>query len=611
MNKNSLVFRSNLAQPLTVQQADANVNTLADAVTAAEAVTTVAGIGDASSDAKNLIKLNTVGQQAQLGIDAVLNTVDINGFRNITGIILAPDGSQTYNAPMQGQRTILIGASREMRQNTYRSINGGASATGDCTCNGTTCTVTVVGTPDWHEGTVLLVGSQADTTASAFDASCIAYGAATRVSNGVYTVPQFSGGSGRNTSSFFAVNQSQFSCTAPFTTANSLSLGAKIFVANLSLGSNATIDMYTNIFPLVKSMVNSFDHIDGSFDVGNTVLNALNHSLSITTMLANCIPQLTIMLDWLTYHGKTITFELLPPSETTTAQAVAYGNALINAISALVPNYKGKVEVSKIFECLVLAGDNITDSRLLDAGAGVHSNFEGSQVIGYNNFFRYLSQHSVPTESPLIAAPYDRWSQSSFSTQYMEAGWSASGQAASGLDSDFSGTIWNEIQTGNLTSTGATCLFSITPRNDQFGYDQTFRLISTTGLGNIMTLALSGDPAISLLKDRVVAGGRYEGWIDIGIYPLSTTILQDFNLTMRGSVTYSGAFDGSYSAGITNTSATTINGIKYGVEGPIYIPPFTIPNRTFTTLYLEIKIRLRNVAGTVEGRFGRVSLRKI
>lgn len=66
MDKNTLVFRSNKASPLTVVEADGNIDKLADGVTAAEATSTVAGISNATTPGKNMLLATTTQAQADL-----------------------------------------------------------------------------------------------------------------------------------------------------------------------------------------------------------------------------------------------------------------------------------------------------------------------------------------------------------------------------------------------------------------------------------------------------------------------------------------------------------------------------------------------------------------
>lgn len=55
MNKNTLTFRFNKSTALTVAEADDNIDTIADAITAAESTSTVAGISNATTIGRNLL----------------------------------------------------------------------------------------------------------------------------------------------------------------------------------------------------------------------------------------------------------------------------------------------------------------------------------------------------------------------------------------------------------------------------------------------------------------------------------------------------------------------------------------------------------------------------
>lgn len=128
MNKNTLTFRSNKASPLTVAEADTNVDRLADAITAAESVATVAGIGDATASGKSMLSAASAQAQANL----------LPNFGASNRGIVPNSGGATYNyLRADGSWTSVI-ASVSMGTNTeinvviprhYRNITGNTTLT--------------------------------------------------------------------------------------------------------------------------------------------------------------------------------------------------------------------------------------------------------------------------------------------------------------------------------------------------------------------------------------------------------------------------------------------------------------------------------------------------
>lgn len=513
------------------------------------------------------------------------------------------------STPTAGIHMLTDGASREMRGMRVFSISSAAITT-------STNTITV-NTPTNHEtytGAVWYLAQQSTVGFTTYDATTVGYGEITRVDDDTFTIPRIKGPtSGSNTSLFWAVCQQQFTHQNPFIYFNSeINCGIRQF-ANFAAGSNNPENVLSAAHELEKEYQGRFNVLNTTMGLGNAVLYALSNAQSIATMLSINIPIVTTILDYWTARGVLVILQGIPASEGATGEATAYAVAMDEAMTNLVNDrYRGKVVYLALSSLGVLPGGGVVDPLMVNTGDGVHQNAAGAEAVGRAMAELWRALRPIPPRSPLIFSTLDYRSQDVDSNQICEATRVGTGQAASGLDADFSGTIWNDFAAGTITagSSAASVAFAIEGEPEGYGYTQTWRITSTGG-GNILTLALTGAAGSTLMFDRITPGEEYEGWLRYRFAPSSTTVCLDWGIRVMANVTYGTSKLCVLAAMATNDSAFTDNDAPFGKDLSLWIPRHKIPVG-ITSYYIEYKCRLRSaVSGTIDCATDRISLRKV
>lgn len=523
-----------------------------------------------------------------------------------------------FSGAARGVRVLIMGASREMRAN----VSFGVSA-GNVSTSGDTITVTLSLDHEAATGSIWYIVSQQDINAGSYDAQTVGYGQITRTGAQSFTIPRIFGPtSGTSASEFWAIAQQRFSHQSPFVYANSrLNCGLRFF-ANFSAGANNSTDILGHCYKMAQRYVDSFDHMDVTLGTGNDVLNAIANSTPKATFVAATIGRVREMLDWLAFRGKTFTFQGIPATETSSGIATAYGLALDQALEDLIDDrYQGKGEYLRLAPVDVLPGSANRDPALVNTGEGVHNNAAGAEVVGMLMADAISRLRPIPPRPPISFSPDDRLSQSAESDQLIEAGWVNTGRnpnsSAGGYtgDTDFVSTangMWNDfgvVAATNSTSS-ASIATGIVAEVEGFGYTQTMTITSTGG-ANLITLALTGDPAGSgtLLVDRVTVGSSYDGHVRIVVLPSDALILREWSVRVMGTV--SGNLC-CLAGAIENAGAFGDDDAPHGKELVLWLPEHTIPTGT-TSYYIEFKYLLRtaNSGKTVYAEIDRARLDKV
>lgn len=528
------------------------------------------------------------------------------------------DTVDLVNSPLSGESVALVGASIDMREMRYAAIAEGAMV-----ADGTTITCTITGNGGdhlWHNGHLVLVGSQAENDDTAAERLVLGYGRITRVgSTNAFTVPQVAGGACTNTGSkFWVVSQQQHTFNSRWVFCQDATNFARRHEYCFGLGSTNTEDLFGNVWKYIftDEVLAKVKTFEGTWAVGNSVTNAITNGLNLAQFEATVIPWLREMWTQLTKRGKLVKYHGVPTPTNGTAQAHAYGKAIETSIKklSLEPTLLGFVTIIDESTALVVPGTTNADTSLISGGAGVHPSRKRCESMGWMDAKLLMSERSLPEYPGLISNPWDRFSQNAQCEQFWETGWDISGEnskvTTSGLtgSSKFTGSTTRHLSDANITGSNTTVAWSQPLREDGFGYNIECLFTNTTAATHIFTAAFAGDAAVYLIKDKIQLNREYTGKVNLYMQTAVTDFVKDVSISISGATTYGGVSKTAiYSSAITNNvlpiPEDSIQSFDLNLEFPEWMAQ-VIPD----TLYVELRVEFLAKAGVATVGFGRLSI---